>query len=252
MKPEVDLWERYGPLFSIEEKIVFPPDHRELQFYSELRRRHPGSCMEIGAGDGRLTHILGNDSLTIGLEPSSVMLELWTPEDRISVPCVRGLGQQLPLRESSLDFILFPYNGIHCILDRDDRKTLLSEATRVLHPRGRFLAETCHRFDDREDEENAERYNYNKNGISLRLVETVSHDREKGIISFDMEYSGSLVDYGSRDIHLDLALISAGEMLHDIREAGMSILTIWGDYDFSPWDKRYSPRFLVLAERREA
>ncbi len=252
MKPEVDLWERYGPLFSIEEKLVFPPDHRELQFYSELRRRHPGSCMEIGAGDGRLAHILGNDSLTIGLEPSSVMFELWTPPARIGVSCVRGLGQQLPLRESCLDFILFPYNGIHCILDRDDRKTLLSEAARVLHPRGRFFAETCHRFDDREDEENAERYHYNKNGVSLRLVETVSHDRERGIISFDMEYSGSSVTEGSLSILLELALISTGELLHDIREAGMSILTIWGDYDCSPWDKRYSPRLLVLAERSEA
>ena len=252
MKPEVELWERYGPLFSIEEKIVFPPDHRELQFYCELRRRHPGSCMEIGAGDGRLAKVLGNDSLTIGLESSAVMFELWTPDDRERVRCVRGLGQQLPLRKSSLDFILFPYNGIHCILDRDDRITLLSDVTRVLHPRGRFFAEICHRFDDREDEENVERYHYRKDGFSFRLVETVSHDREKGIISFDMEYSGSTIAEGTLNILLELALISAGELLHDIREAGLNIVSIWGDYDFSPWDRRYSPRLLVLAERSEA
>lgn len=251
MKPEVDLWERYGPLFSIEEKLVFPPDRRELQFYCEIRKRHPGSCMEIGAGDGRLAGVLGNDSLTIGLEPSAAMFKLWTPEDRGKIRCVRGLGQQLPLLESSLDFILFPYNGIHCILDRDDRKTLLLEVARVLHPGGRFFAETCHRFDDREDEENAERYHYAKDGFSLRLTETVTHDREKGIISFDMKYSGSPVPAGTLSIVLELALISAGELLRDIREAGLNIVSIWGDYDFSPWDKRYSPRLLVLAERSD-
>ncbi|MCD4848087.1 MAG: class I SAM-dependent methyltransferase [Candidatus Aegiribacteria sp.] len=251
MKPEVDLWERYGPLFSIEEKLIFPPDHRELQFYGELRKRHRGSCMEIGAGDGRLAGVLGSDSLTVGLEPSASMFELWTPDDRERVRCIRGLGQQLPLLESSLDFILFPYNGIHCILDRDDRRNLLSEVARVLHPRGKFFAETCPRFDDREDEENVERYHYRKDGFSLRLVETVSHDREKGIISFDMEYSGSSVPEGTSSMVLELALISAGEFLHDIREAGLNIVSIWGDYDYSPWDKRYSPRLLILAERSD-
>ena len=208
--------------------------------------------MEIGAGDGRLAGVLGNDSLTIGLEPSAAMFKLWTPEDRDSVPCVRGVGQQLPLLESSLDFILFPYNGIHCILDRDGRKTLLREVARVLHPRGKFFAEACHRFDDREDEENIERYHYRKEDVSLRLMETVSHDREKGIISFDMKYSGSAVPEGTLSIVLELALISAGELLHDIREAGLNIVSIWGDYDLSPWDKRYSPRLLVLAERKES
>lgn len=207
--------------------------------------------MEIGAGDGRLAGVLGNDSLTVALEPSAAMFELWTPYDRERVPCVRGLGQQLPLLESSLDFILFPYNGIHCILDRDDRKTLFSEVTRVLHPQGKFFAEACHRFDDREDEENAERYNYRKDDISLRLVETVSHDREKGVISFDMEYSGSPVPEGTFSIVLELALISAGELLHDIIEAGLNIVSICGDYDYSPWDKRYSPRLLILAERSD-
>lgn len=252
MKPEVDLWERYGPLFSIEEKLIFPPDHRELDFYRELRKRYRGSCMEIGAGDGRLAGVLENNSLSIGLEPSAAMFELWNPDDRERVQCVRGLGQQLPLLNSSLDLILLPYNGIHCVLDRDDRKTLFSEVTRVLHPRGKFFTEACHRFDDREDEESVERYHYKKDDISLRLVETVSHDRKRGIISFDMKYSGSPVPEGSLSIVLELALISAGELLHDIREAGLNIVSIWGDYDYSPWDKRYSPRLLILAERSDA
>ncbi len=207
--------------------------------------------MEIGAGDGRLAGVLGNDSLTIGLEPSAAMFKLWTPDNRDTVQCVRGLGQQLPLPGSSLDFILFPYNGIHCILDRDERKTLFSEVARVLHPGGKFFAETCHRFDTREDEENIERYHYHKDDFSLRLVETVSHDRERDIISFDMKYSGSSVPEGTLSIVLELALISAGELLHDIREAGLNIVSIRGDYDFSPWDKQHSPRLLVLAERSD-
>ena len=85
----------------------------------------------------------------------------------------------------------------------------------------------------------------------MKLIESVSHDCSKGLIIFDMEYSGSAVADGPVNICLELALISAGELLNDIRNEGMRVVTIWGDYDLSPWDVDYSPRLLVLAERNE-
>ena len=178
------------------------------------------------------------------------MLNLWPPGMQKSIFRVRGIAQQIPLRNSSLDIVLFPYNGIHCILDRDERKTVLRNISGVLKPGGKFFAEACPRFDVREDESRKERYNYVENGTSLRLVESVSHDLMRGLIVFDMEYSGSAVDEGKIDIRLELALISAGELLHDIRDEGMKISAIWGNYDRSPWDTDYSPRLLVLAERK--
>jgi len=66
-----------------------------------------------------------------------------------------------------------------------------------------------------------------------------------------MEYSGSAVNGDRMDIRLELALITAGELLVDIRNASMRIVTVWGEYDLSPWDEEYSPRLLVLAERIE-
>ena len=250
MNSEVILWEKYGPLFSLEERMIYPPDTEEILFYRNFRKTHPGRCMEIGAGDGRLTRYLDDGSQVIAIEPSSSLLNLWPPGIRGTSP-IRAIAQQIPLKESVLSLVLFPYNGIHCILDRDDRKHVFREIAEVLKPGGEVLFESCPRFDIREDEHRKERYDYYAGSTSLRLVESVNHDLEKGLIVFDMEYSGSAVAGNKTDIRLELALISAAELLQDIVSEGMSIVTIWGDYDLSPWDEDSSPRLLVVAERNE-
>jgi SAM-dependent methyltransferase len=251
LNPEVLLWERYGPLFSLEEGEIYPPDMMEIRFYQNFRKKHPGKCMELGAGDGRLTGYLDDGSHVIALEPSASMLNSWPTGMYQRISRIRAIAQNIPLRNASLDLILFPYNGIHCILDRDERKLAFREIAAVLKPGGEFFAETCPAFHIREQETRKERYDYNESGTSLRLVESVSHDREKGLIVFDMEYSGSAVVEKNINIRLELALISASELLQDIRNEGMKITGIWGDYDLSPWDADCSPRLLVLAERDE-
>jgi len=251
LNSEILLWERYGPLFSLEERDVYPPDMKEIRFYQNLRKTYPGKCMELGAGDGRLTELLPDGSQVIALEPSASMLDSWPTELQRGIFRIRGIAQHLPLRNSSLDLVLFPYNGIHCILDRYERKLALREIAAVLKPGGKFFAEACPGFHFREDEKRKERYDYNRNGTSLKLIESVSHDSTRGLIVFDMEYSGSAVSDGKIDISLELALISASELINDIRNEGMRVVNIWGDYDLSPWDADNSPRLLVLAERNE-
>jgi SAM-dependent methyltransferase len=249
LKTEIHLWERYGPLFSQEERDVYSVDMKEIQFYLDLRKKYPGKCMELGAGDGRLTELFPDGSLVVALEPSASMLGSWSTELQREISRIRGIAQQLPLKPSSLDLVLFPYNGIHCILKRNERKLVLREIASVLKPGGKFFAEACPGFDKRQNEDRKERYDYRRDDISLKLVESVSHDLSRGLIVFDMEYSGSAVADGPVDISLELALISAGELLNDIKNAGMSVTAIWGDYDLSPWASDDSPRLLVLAER---
>ncbi|MCK4807203.1 MAG: class I SAM-dependent methyltransferase [Candidatus Aegiribacteria sp.] len=251
MNSEILLWERYGPLFSLEERDVYPADMKEIQFYLDLRKKYTGKCMELGAGDGRLTELLPDGSLVVALEPSASMLGSWSTELQRGISRVRGIAQQLPLKNSSLDLVLFPYNGIHCILERNERKLAFREIASVLKPGGKFFAEACPGFDKRQDENREDRYDYNRNGTSLKLIESVHNDLKRGLIVFDMEYSGSVVTDGTIEISLELALISAGELLNDIRNEGMGVVTIWGDYDLSPWDADDSPRLLVLAERNE-
>lgn len=246
LNAEESVWEKYAPLFCFEEREVFPPDIPELEFYRHIRRRFSGRCVELGAGDGRLARHLAEEGLTVALEPSAAMLASWRGGDALQV---RGVAQRIPLRRGSMELVLFPYNGIHCILSRSERRKALAEAAEMLAPGGVFLAEACPQFQDREDEHLAERYSWTGGGKSLRLVESVSHDRRNCRIVFNMVYTGSVVPEERTEVRLELAVISAGELLSDIRRSGMKVLSVWGDYDMSPWDGGSSPRLLVMAGR---
>jgi hypothetical protein len=131
---------------------------------------------------------------------------------------------------------------------------VLRESAELLREDGVFIIETCPQFACRHREESAVRYSYMKNGESLRLTESVSHvfdDPERGLgrIRFDMTYTGTVAPGGRADITLELALIPTGQLLEDMRDSGMSIMSVWGDYDMSPWDGESSPRLLVMAGR---
>ncbi len=251
MHPEVDLWETYGPLFSFEERVIFPQDEVELEFFMEQGRLHGGNCLEIGAGDGRISTVLEPLSRVFALEPSASLLKCWPTESlHGDVHRVRAMGQGIPLRDGSMDLVLLPYNGIHCIINRRERMTVLGEAARVLKNDGIFIAEACPKFLTREDEDACERYSFRDQRGSLRLVESVSHDRDRGLIIFSMVYTGSIVEGGRTSIKLELAALSAGEILEEMALSGLRVLSLWGDYDLSPWDGDSSPRLLIKAGRR--
>jgi len=246
----VDLWETYGPLFHFEETVVFPPEDAEMSFYRALRSRCPGTCLELGAGAGRLAEALLSDAPTLALEASRIMLGLW-PAALVPLALrVRGLAQEIPLREGSVDLVLLTYNFLHCLTDPADRRDLLSESARVLRRGGSLVLEACPAFSSRRCETGAERYVHDGDGVSLRLVESVTVDREEGIITFGMCYEGSAATPPPGRLDLRLALLSAGEILHRLVEAGFLVRSVWGDYDLSPWCGGCSPRLLVLAERK--
>ncbi len=185
----------------------------------------------------------------MGLEPAAAMLGQWPRDCSEGAVPVRAVAQRPPFRSGSIDLVLFPYNGLHCILDRKERLTVLEEAAVLLGPGGVLVAETCPQFHERPDEAEKVRYSYSRDGEILRLLESVSHDRTGGRIFFDMVYTGSIVSGGRVELRLELALITAGELLEDIRCSGMNVFCIWGDYDLSPWDCETSPRLLVMAGR---
>lgn len=225
-----------------------------MDFYRAILERYPGRCLELGAGDGRIAAGLSDLSHVVALEPSAAMLTQWPGEERRDVSIVRAAAQEPPFNRGSFRLVLFPYNGLHCILDRNARKLVLREAAQLLGDDGLFFIETCPQFGSRHSEESVVRYSYAKNGKSLRLTESVSHayddpDRRLGRIRFDMTYTGTVAPGGRVDITLELALIPAGQLLEDMRDSGMSIMSVWGDYDMSPWDGESSPRLLVMAGR---
>jgi SAM-dependent methyltransferase len=228
---------------------VFPIDSRELVFYSSLRESLGGRCLEIGAGCGRLATALRGSGLAAGLEPSTAMLSRWPSEALSSMSRIRGLGQEMPFSPGAFDLVMFPYNGLHCLLDPGERKDLCGEAACVLAPGGWFVLETCPGFSRRPLEEDRERYSYVHEGTCYRLLESVRRDASRRSVTFEMRYYGGDLLLASLD--LELALLDPADVTRLLGSCGLRIRHIWGDYDRSAYDQELSPRLLVVASGKD-
>lgn len=251
MNDPVSTWDLYARFFVLEEGTVYPQDRDEMEFYRRLRLRMGPDCLELGAGAGRLARSLIHPSgMTVGLEPSRGMLALWTAEGSRLATRIRGVAQRLPFRDRSFDLVVFPYNGLQCILGRRERLAVLHEAARVLRRRGGFVLETCPLFSTRPLERNAHRYTFVNDEITLTLVETISRDLARGVTRYDMLYSVE----GEPDtrVVLDVAIIEPDDLVRELRSAGFEVDHTWGDYDESSYRRGLSPRFLVQASRADA
>lgn len=243
------LWDSYAQFFDAEEGTVFPVDRFELRFHELMRKRYGGRALEIGAGCGRLATSLAGGCITAALEPSAGMLSRWNPGDALLASRVRALGQEMPFVDDSFMLVTFPYNGLHCLTDSDERISLLHEAGRLIAPGGVLVLETCPLFISRPEESAADRYDFFNGRMRLKLVETVRKDLEAGLISFEMSYYRG--DGGRSDLRLELSLISQEALLMELDLSGLEPLEIWGDYDFAPFVADESPRMLTVASRKD-
>lgn len=240
------FWDSYSNYFQLEEELVFPPDDRELAFYEQLVGEYPGTCMELGAGYGRLAGCLSGASALVAVEPSKGMLSLWQPSDRGRAVLVRGLGESIPMTESCVDLLVFAYNGYHCLLQRESRVMLLRECLRVLVRGGIMCMETCPGFQWRDETGSSERYDFCGESVRLRLVETFRRMEDRGTVEFEMAYTSGC---GHRRLVLELALLGFDDVVSEVAESGLDIVRIWGDYDRSDYSGALSPRMLLLARR---
>ena len=112
-----------------------PPPAHLVRFVRELDR--PGSALDLGCGDGRLTAELQAREL-VAADVSEVALE----RARRRLPGSRTLllapDEPLPLKDASFDLVLCAETIEHV----RDLQLLLSEARRVLRPGGRLAITT--------------------------------------------------------------------------------------------------------------
>jgi SAM-dependent methyltransferase len=101
--------------------------HTEL---AALRKVVPsGSGLEIGVGTGRFAAPL---AVRFGLDPALNMLRL---AKQRGIRVVRGLGENLPFRDGSFDFVQI----VFVLESLDDPLSFLGEAARTLRKKGAMI-----------------------------------------------------------------------------------------------------------------
>lgn len=222
-----------------------------MDFYRGIREEHSGTCLEIGAGSGRLAKSLLRDSATIALEPSDSMLQEWPVSCRSLAVRVQGTGEDLPFRNAVFAFVCFPYNGLQCVTDPEIRRRIGREAFRVTSPGGIFLLEISPAFARRDTEPLTERYSsMMPDGSELSLHEMVERNIQTGSIKYQMLYTlKTSLGETTEEITLELAATRCEETTDLLKESGFCETVLWGDYDRSPYDDELSPRLLVMAKK---
>lgn len=104
----------------------------------------PGAnLLDIGIGAGRTTRYLGGMTRYTGVDYSDAMIlaaKKAYPELNIFVADARDLRS---IMSSSMEVVLFSFNGLDCLPSIDDRSEALHEISRVLVPGGIFIC-SCH------------------------------------------------------------------------------------------------------------
>ena len=247
-RESIAVWDEYARFYVLEEGTVYPPDTEEMDFYRLLRgeRCEGGRCLELGAGAGRLARCLLDESgETFAIEPSTAMLELWGRDEALLAVRVRGVAEELPFASGSFRMVLFPYNGLQCIVEPERRLRVIEEAVRVLEPDGCLVLEICPRFATRPLETAAHRYTYMDDDVNVTLIESISRDVSKGLTTYDMLYR--VENEEDRRVVLDVAIVEPEDLLRDVVGAGLTVEGTWGGYDRRPYVHGFSPRFLLLA-----
>lgn len=100
-----------------------------------------GPVLDVGCGRGRLASVLGNGVAWVGVDSSSVQLQLNRHR-----PVVRADMRSLPFRDGAFDEV----THLWCLYHLDDPVSAVQEARRVLRPGGRYYAATASRDNDPE------------------------------------------------------------------------------------------------------
>jgi ubiquinone/menaquinone biosynthesis C-methylase UbiE len=233
----------------------------DLPVYTMLAERFGGPLLDVGCGTGRIAFALARkDIAVIGIDTSGPMLE------RAQARAAReGIGptqiewRQADVTELSLDerfgLAIFAYNGFMHLLEQDRQIAALKRLAVHLKAGGGLAIDIANpvemfRVEDTPGLVLERLFTDPKTGQPVMQQSLASVDRATQVMSVTWIYDHIGAD-GAVFRHLvpiQLRYTMASEMHLLLSQAGYSVIELYGDYDFSPYEED-SPRLFVIATR---
>jgi SAM-dependent methyltransferase len=236
-----------------------------FEHYRALHRGNPGdvdfyrrvasgarSVLELGAGDGRVARVLaadGCDVTALEVSPEAVALGRSAPWGD-GVEWVEGSMERFELGRR-FDRIVAPYNAVYCLTTREAQLACFVAVARHLAPDGFFVfdvwaADAFHAEADERDGPVPELVDeVTVGGRAFRVLESSTWDRDARFL--DVKYTYEPLDGGTPVIgHIPQRYVLMDELGALVREAGLEVLVVHGDFDQHVWDEE-SERLVVTA-----
>ena len=248
-------WGEYAPFYDWENARTM--GRRDLAFWKQLAAQTGGRVLELGSGTGRLTVPLRKAGASvIGVDYTEAMLRRVRPRARRSrtqpPPLVRGDVSRLPFADASHRLVMAPYGLLQSLLSDVMLSRTIREAWRVLEPGGIFGIDLV------PDVPKWRQYTRKvvffspegPRGLPITLRETVRQDRDKGLTTFEQEYSeGRGAGRRVTPFTIRFRTLPLPAIARRVERAGFDVEAVLGDYRGAAWDAR-ADVWLLIARKR--
>jgi SAM-dependent methyltransferase len=233
----------------------------DLPFYEELARRCDGPLLELGCGTGRVARRLARAGH-----------EVWgidTSEDALALArCRAGETDRLHLQRADMrdfdlgrrfELIFAGFGAFHHLLTPPDQLACLRCVERHLTPGGVFVCDLRPALDvDWDEGESAPLlHDWTRElparGLSVTKLRSVVVDRAAQVHHETHIYDLAAQDGSLRRVTtaVDLRFTTRYEMEGLLREAGLELDQLYGDFDLAPYQGG-SPYMITVARKPEA
>lgn len=206
------------------------------------------AVLDIGCGTGRHAHALKSLGYRVtGLDLSEVLLsEARLSDDKGQVVWINGDMRELPFEDNTFDATVNLFTSFGYFDDYNDNIKVLKEIRRVLKPEGRFLIDFLNPMDlkcnlvpasDRVDE---------PSGLHISEKRSIEGDFvvkkiEVKPLAEHTGHIGQIRHYEER-----VRLINLDQFREMLKQAGLALDTIYGDYEGGPYQADTSKRLILL------
>ncbi len=227
----------------------------DLIFYSHLARQVDGPVLEVGCGSGRLLLPLLEAGIEVdGVDTSPAMLALTR----------RKVGDRVTLIEDDMRtvtppnryaLIIISINTFMHLQTTSDQLAALTNLIRYLTPHGQLVIDLPAGDELAHQDPNAclmleQTFSDPVTGCQvIKLVSSrVDWVRQRQEITYVYD---ELLENGVRRtiVPMTLRYVFRYELILLLEKAGYSLVTLYGDYDMSPYSDGGGPRMIALAQR---
>jgi SAM-dependent methyltransferase len=255
----VDGYSAYG---SAELAAVYDAvyaDRHDVAFWRTIAAASGGSILELGCGTGRVLVALARAGHeVVGLDDSPHMLEVCLSKLEAQPAGVRSHATVIDADMTSFDLartfeaIICPLNGFHHLRTAEDQIACLDACRKHLPAHGLLIldlfnpdpalapSEKGRRGDDAIPSAEAETVEWTGGRRIRRWMSGCRYDRPSQCNECEMTYEIVEADGTARRIAetFPLRIVYRYELEHLLVRCGFKLLTVYGDYDRSPFGDR--------------
>ncbi len=230
----------------------------DLEFYKELALQSGNKALELGVGTARVAISLAGAGVTVvGIDNSVHMLrvakEKLTRESESVKRCVilkKGDMRNFELPQS-FPFIYIPASTFDHNITIDDRKQSLTCVFKHLKKDGTFAFDLEQAAPDKPEKSWwIDRKETEDGKMVVRSIFTRKNTLKRTLsldLFYDVYKSGKLLEryheYG------EVAIISKDEIVGLVEETGFEVVSVYGDFDKSEYQKG-SPKIVLVTRRK--